>query len=350
MKLPNGFGSVTKLTGKRRNPYWVRITEGFHYDKEKDKQVQNYLTLGYVKTRAEGIEMLVEYHNNPFDVSTAKITFAEIFEKWSKTKFPTVSKSNINGYTAAYKLCGVIYKRPFRELRLADLQGIVDTCGKNYPTLRKLKVLFKQMFDYAMKNDICNKDYAQYVDIIKYRDRNPNKYDRNKYAKADIKRFWTLADDKYYQAVLMLIYTGLRIAEFLALKKENINLEKQYFDVISSKTDNGIRKVPIADKILPFFENWYHSSDSEHLIHNEEGQPFKYRNYYDSYFIPLMQNLGLKQTPHCCRHTCISMLAEAKVDQTTIKKIVGHSGAMTLTEKVYTHLDIEELLNAINKI
>ena len=34
---------------------------------------------------------------------------------------------------------------------------------------------------------------------------------------------------------------------------------------------------------------------------------------------------------------------------TTIKKIVGHSGAMTLTEKVYTHLDMQVLVDAINK-
>ncbi len=33
-----------------------------------------------------------------------------------------------------------------------------------------------------------------------------------------------------------------------------------------------------------------------------------------------------------------------------IKKIVGHSGAMTLTERVYTHLRTETLLEAINKI
>ena len=50
------------------------------------------------------------------------------------------------------------------------------------------------------------------------------------------------------------------------------------------------------------------------------------------------------------RHTCISMLTEAHVDQTMIKKIVGHSGAMTLTERVYTHLDIEPLVEAINQI
>ena len=48
--------------------------------------------------------------------------------------------------------------------------------------------------------------------------------------------------------------------------------------------------------------------------------------------------------------TCISMLAEADVDQTIIKKIVGHSGAMTLTEKVYTHFDVKKLVNEINKI
>ena len=34
---------------------------------------------------------------------------------------------------------------------------------------------------------------------------------------------------------------------------------------------------------------------------------------------------------------------------TTIKKIVGHSGAMSLTEKVYTHLDVQILVDAINK-
>lgn len=44
------------------------------------------------------------------------------------------------------------------------------------------------------------------------------------------------------------------------------------------------------------------------------------------------------------------MLTEAHVDQTMIKKIAGRSGAMTLTERVYIHLDIETLVEAINKI
>lgn len=43
------------------------------------------------------------------------------------------------------------------------------------------------------------------------------------------------------------------------------------------------------------------------------------------------------------------MLSEAGVQDTTIKKIAGHSGAMTLTERVYTHLDMQVLVDAINK-
>ena len=135
------------------------------------------------------------------------------------------------------------------------------------------------------------------------------------------------------------------------LKKENVHLDEQYFDVISSKTENGIRKVPIADKVLPYYKAWFEdNSEYEYLIHTPDGKHFKYRNYYNSYFHPLMEQLKIDRTPHCCRHTCISMLAEAGVDQTIIKKIVGHSDAMTLTEKVYTHFDVKELVNAINKI
>lgn len=308
------------------------------------------MIIGYAPTKADGLQMLADYNKNPFNVSASKITFQELFEKWSKSKFPTISQSNKNGYNASYSLCGTLYNQAFKDIKLANLQYVVDNCGKNYPTLRKLKVLFGQMYEYAMKNDICNKDYSEFVDIVKYKDRNPNKRDRNKFTKEDIDRLWEQKDDKYYQLVLMLIYTGVRISELLELKKENVFLNEQYFDVLSSKTENGIRKVPIADKILPFFKAWYNDTDSKYLLHTENGEPFKYRNYYDSYFSPLMENLGLEQTPHCCRHTCISMLAEAKVDQTTIKKIVGHSGAMTLTEKVYTHLGVKELINAINKI
>lgn len=61
-----------------------------------------------------------------------------------------------------------------------------------------------------------------------------------------------MKEDKWYQIALMLIYTGVRIGELLELEKKNVNLEEQYFDITKSKTDSGVRRVPIADCILPF--------------------------------------------------------------------------------------------------
>ena len=338
------------MSGKRRRPYAVRKTIGWELNEETGKSVQKYLTIGYAATRAEGLKMLAEYNQNPYDIQASKITFQEIYKRWSEAKFPTISKSNVHGYEASYRVCGSLYHKPFRDIRLADLQLVVDTCGKNYPTLKKLKGLFSQLYDYAMRNDICNKDYAQYVDIVQYRDKNPNKRDRERFSQAEIDRLWELAEDKWYQIPLMLIYNGCRISEFLDLKKENVHLEEQYFDVIASKTENGVRKVPIADKVLPFYKAWYESSEGEYLLHTPDQGRFGYRNYYDSYWLPLMEQIGFEHKPHDTRHTCVSLLAEAHVDQTMIKKIVGHAGAMTLTERVYTHLDIKALVEAINKI
>lgn len=102
-------------------------------------------------------------------------------------------------------------------------------------------------------------------------------------------------------------------------------------------------------KVYPFFEYWYNLNDCEYLLSTPEGEHFKYRNYYDSYWSPLIETLGMKHRPHDTRHTCISMLTVAGVSDKVIKKIVGHKG-QGVTEVVYTHFEIEELIDAINKI
>lgn len=201
------------------------------------------ITIRYTATKAEGLQMLAEYNNNPFDTTAAKMTFSDVYDEWSKRKFPTVSESNVKGYTASYKTCESLYNKVFKDIKLVDLQTVIDTCGKNYLTLRKINVLFNQLYDYALKNDICNKDYSSYVDVVQYKDHNPNKYDRNKFKKNEIDIIWEQKEDKYYQIVLMLLYSGVRISEMLDLKKENVHLNEQYFDVICSKTENGIRRL-----------------------------------------------------------------------------------------------------------
>lgn len=350
LKSPNRYGGVTKLSNasRRRKPYVVRITTGYEINMETGKSTQKYKIIGYAKTREDGLRILADYHEHPYDLENGNMTFREVYEEWSQNKYENASQSTINGYRAAYNTCTTIFERKFRELKTKDLQDVIDQSDKNYPTIRKIKILFNQLYAYAMQRDICNKDYSRYVDIEKFNNKNPNKYDRKPFSKKEIDMLWDFRDDKYYQIVLILIYTGLRIDELLSLKKEDVSLKEHYLNIIKSKTQSGIRKVPISDYIFDFIQEWYESSKCDYLLHTEDQKKFNYRNYYDSYFVPLMERLGLSQTPHCCRHTCISLLAEAKVSPTYSKMIVGHKGAMSMTEKVYTHIDMKELIKAVN--
>lgn len=349
MKLPNGYGSVYKLPGNRRKPWAVRITVS--RTENQDGTHWKYKYLGYYETQSEALVALAHYNENPYDMDASKTTFAEVFEKWSAEHYPKISKSNINGYNASYKLCKLLYSMRFNDIRKSHLQGIIDNCGKNYPTLRRLKILFAVMYKFAIENDICSKDYSQYVDIAQYKDRNPNKYDRKPFTSAEIETIWKWKDtNEYISIILMLIYCGCRIGELLDLKKENVNLNERWFDITASKTDSGIRRVPIAQKILPFFEYWHNKNDCEYLLSTSDAKHFIYSNYHKTYWKPLVDQMGMSEhRPHDTRHTCVSLLTAAGVDDKIIKKIVGHKG-QSVTETVYTHFEIQQLIDAIDLI
>ena len=375
MKNPNGWGSITKLSGNRRKPWRVRKTDGWKtidrltnevivkipddcdpFEKLSDGKMrftnkQVYVNIGYYATRQEAMTALAEFNKDPFDLNLSSITFAEVYDKWSDIHFETVSASNVNGYKAAYRLCGKLEKMRMVDIKLDHLQTVVDESGKNTPTLRKLKILWGLMWDYCVMHEILpqeKRDMVRYVDINKAG--NPNAYNRKPFTKKEVKTVWKWKDSNdYFKVVLMLIYSGVRISELLDLKKENVNLGEKWFDVIASKTEAGIRKVPISEKVLPFFQEWMDKNDCEYLLSTPDGKHFEYRNYYDSYWMPLMEQMGMFHRPHDTRHTCVSLLADAGVDERMVKKIVGHKG-QGVTQTVYTHFEIEALLDAINKI
>lgn len=396
MKLPNGYGNISKLSGNRRKPWRVRKTVGWEMvsiiEKEwvdtktgkvvenptdiqmalkqvkqrpkvienptieqilnkEVKQVQKFIDVGYYVSRQEALQALAEYNADPYDLHHNVITFTEIYDKWSSEHFPKVSDSNVKGYQASFKLCGNLYKMKMVDIKLDHLQKVVDESGKNTPTLKKLKIMFGLMWDYCVKHEILSqdkRDMVRYVDISQAG--NPNAYNRKPFNKTQVKTVWKWKDSSpYIRVILMLIYSGVRIGELLDLKKENINLDERWFDVIASKTESGIRKVPINEKVFPFFVEWYNMNDCEYLLSTPDGKHFEYRNYYDSYWKPFMEQMNMEHRPHDTRHTCISLLTSAGVDERIVKKIVGHKG-QGVTQTVYTHFEIDELLDAINKI
>ena len=62
-------------------------------------------------------------------------------------------------------------------------------------------------------------------------------------------------------------------------------------------------KVPIPDKLLPFYQEWYdRHPECEYLLRTPDGKHFLYRNYKDSYYTTIMEQIGIKWSPHCNLH------------------------------------------------
>lgn len=375
MRNPNGYGNISKLSGNRRNPWRVRKTVGWKsFDRLTNKEYtefpegadpceklpngkmrfcerQVYETVGYYPTRQDAMIALAEFNADPYDLHINTMTLEELYERWSDEHYPKVSHSNVQGCKASWNLLQPLKKMKLVDLKLDHFQKVCDESGKNSPTLKKLKITIGLMYDYAVRHEFLKqdkRDMIRYIDIKKAG--NPNALDRKPFNKTQIKTVWKWKDSsEYIRVILMLIYSGCRIGELLDLKKECVNLEEKWFDITASKTQAGIRKVPINDKIYPFFVEWYNKNDSEYLISTPEGKHFVYRNYYDSYWKPFMDQMNMEHRPHDTRHTCISLLSSAGVDDKIIRKIVGHKG-QGVTETVYTHHEIEDLIEAINKI
>lgn len=346
MRNPNGYGSVHKLPGNRRKPWRARITAGWEID-EDGKQRQKYKTIGVYETREEAMNALAEYNASPYDVDTS-ITFRQIYEKWSAEKYPTISHSNINGYKASYNACFQLHDLRFAEIRRQHLQNVIDTCGKQYPTLRKIKVLMSQLFEFAIQNDVCDKDYSSFVNIVQYKPKSQESIHKP-FTQAEIETLWSnTARDEYISVILMMIYSGVRVGEMCQLRKEDVHLEERYFDVKQSKTEAGVRRVPMAEKTLPLWIQWM-DKPGEYVVQKQTGGCVDTATYRDVYFVGKLEMLEMDHLPHDTRHTCVTLLAKAEVNKTLIRRIVGHKDT-DVTDKVYTHFETQQLIDAINKI
>lgn len=347
-RAANGSGSIYN-TGRPHKPFRAVVTTGFSLDPTTHKAKQIRKTLGYFDSREAAVVALARFKVNPLALPNTT-TVKEVYERWSAKHFENKKDGTVKKYKAAFNLLAPIQGKPFADVYLDEWQNIADTSEKNAPTLKDYKILVRQLYKFAIQHDIVppDQDKSKYIDLTGFG--NPNARKRERFTSDEIQLLWNLKDTNiYFTVILTLIYTGVRISELLDLKKENINLSERWFDVTSSKTLAGVRKVPIADKVYPFFEYWYNLNSCEYLLTTPEGTGFKYRNYYDAYWTPLMNAAHMNHTPHDTRHTCISLLTEAAVDERLIQQIVGHKGA-NITRSVYTHVDIVNLLEAINKI
>lgn len=318
----------------------MRITTGWS---DEGKQLYSYL--GYYKTRPEAINALADYNNNPYDLDANKITFEQMYVKFIKEKAEKVSKYSMKGYQLGYKHSSSLYKVKFKDLRKSHLQSVIDNCDKSYSTKNMIKVLYNQMFKMAMENDLIQKDYSKFIEM-------PPKATSGKrepFDQKEIDMLWEHINEiEDLDTVLIMIYTGLRPSELLNLKLENIYLEDRYM-IGGQKTKAGTdRIIPIHKKIHSLIKGRIDKRE-KYLITTKHNTQMTYSTYIQKRWKVFKDELKFDHKPHDCRHTFATLMDNSGANKIAIKRIMGHA-VTDITDGVYTHKNLEELIKAIDKL
>lgn len=345
MRNPNGYGSVVRLTGNRRRPFWVRKTNGWN-----EKGYPIYITIGYTATREEGNMLLAEYNKVPWDVDQAKITLKQLYDLWLKKKAPKLSNANQNSLKSAFRHIQNLSDMKYKEIRSYHMQETIDFCGKGYATQGAIKNLWVHLDRFALELDIVTRLYSDLLTSAPI-----PQTSRKRFTDAEIQSIWTLYTEaqsgkdfdhvpvEWIDTVLIFLYSGFRISELLTMRTEQIDLRAGTFQG-GIKTNAGRdRIVPIHSKIYPLVENRL-DPDSEYFI-NVNGRMLP-QTTYRFYWNGLMQYLQIQKTPHECRHTFESILDSNGANRKCIDLMMGHA-SKDVGNRVYNHKTLNELKVAI---
>lgn len=350
MKLPNGFGSIKYLGEGRRRPYAVYppVTEW------TEKSPVTPKALGYKETWEEAYELLTAYNmekegkikvNNKVYIDRTP-TFAEVYEQYFQEKYckaeKRLSKSSEDSTRAAYKNCSELHNMQFGQLKYDDLQEVINKCELKHSSIELMMSLLHQMYKYALKYEIVDKDYSQFLYMPKEEDDESGE----PFSEEELKVLWKDKNDPVTQMILIMCYSGYRIKAFENIE---VNFEKRYFF-------GGVKTKSSKERIVPI-----HSSIYEMVIERYDGSNnllgCTSGHFRTKWFYPKLEELGIlitesgkKHTPHDCRHTFSMLCEKYKVNENDRKRMLGHSFGSDITNAKYGHRTIEDLRNEIEKI
>lgn len=172
---------------------------------------------------------------------------------------------------------------------------------------------------------------------------------------------------KYYDEVVILLETGLRISELCGLTPADLNFEKRFVNVDhqllrstedgyyieAPKTESGFRQVPMSAAAYEAFERVLKKRRDgrcievdgykDFLFLNRDGLPKTAVNY-DAMFKCLAKKynkchkepLPDVMTPHTMRHTFCTRMANAGMNPKALQYIMGHAN-IVMTLNYYAH-------------
>lgn len=372
-KRSNGEGSISY--DKRRKRYRAKVTIGWELNEETGKSKQIVKTLGSnYKTKGEASAALAEYLKNPFDLDNKDITFSQLYVKWYDA-FIDDHKSHESRIKAAYHYCSSLYNKKFRDISIIDMKNCInngtrivdrgkykgETKIASPSTKESMKYIFNHMFTYAIEARIVDRNYAKEFTLDKkvFKEKEENHKEKIPFSEEELDKLWkSIEFVPFADMIIYACYSGWRPSELIQLKIKNVNLKDDYIKGGNKTTAGKNRIVPIHPLIKSIIVRYYNEAinvGSEFLFNDvkkKRGIGLSYDQYLTR-FNNVMERLHLRKdiTPHYTRHTFITKAKSRNVNMNEyiLKLIVGHDIG-DLTEHIYTHREIEDLKEEMNKI
>lgn len=165
---------------------------------------------------------------------------------------------------------------------------------------------------------------------------------------------------RYGPALILLMYTGMRACEAIALTWQDIDFQEKLIDINKStvyqkengkmhlitqkgsKTPCSLRNIPMTTKARwCLFELKHLSDKSKYVISNSNGEQINVKDLYKCFNQILKDYSIIKpdehRSVHSLRHTFASMLFENGCNSKIISELLGHS-SVRFTENTYIHI------------
>lgn len=287
------------------------------------------------------------------------MTFGELISQWFEWKKPRWRVNTYDNYMTMYKN----HVKPHLEtLTLSNvtverLQGVIDgmmakKLSSSAMTTAYWKVIAPSL-KYAEERGYIKKSPAKMVSFpTDLKDKEGE--DRRALTDEEIKRLLSVSKGtNLWIAVPLLLFTGLRLGELLALRWEDIDLDgdvgvfdisKSYVATVSSgnrlegtKNRFSTRKVgstlPALVDMLREYKETY-GKGKTYVISQQKNDKMVDPNNFRRTFERWTKDAGFPEvTPHFCRHTYITQMIASGTPLAYIAEQVGHKDLRMILTK-----------------
>lgn len=338
-----GTGSVYKLSGNRKRPYYA---------------VLNGKSAGRMYATRQEAEAALESMLACTRPEVFSYTLEDCYNAWSTVAFRDMSSSSRRGYTTSWGYVPErLRKKLARDVRSDDFQEVVDALqgrGLSESTAKHLKFLYSQLCQWCMQRDVLNKNYAAFVTVQKTARRPIETFTVEEIAKINALAATGPAADRWTQTAkltMIFLFTGMRITELFTLPLSNVHLDSAVPYIQGGiKTEAGKNRIiPLHQRILPYIAFFADHATGTLLVSgfcgNQKVNGWRARDYKG-----MLEFLGIPyKVPHNTRKTMATNAAQAGVNQIALAKLMGWSD-LEIGNKYYIAPDVAYLAAEMDKL